>query len=136
MVADGLPEGWRLNRLLVIRQVHILRMSRMSRNRIVMNFVLESLPMNLETPRPAESCQRFVCAERSPVRPQLAEAVLSALHQSEHPALRHVEVAVEGDHVLLRGWVPSYYLKQCAQVAAMKVAGVRTVHNVLRVPPR
>lgn len=96
----------------------------------------EDEPSTLPSSASTEPSRRVVPAGSQLARPPLAEAVRDALRLSERHALRHVEVFVEGDHVVLRGWVPSYYLKQCAQVAALTVSGVRTVHNALRVPPR
>ena len=67
------------------------------------------------------------------VPPPLADAVRSALAQTRHGWLQRVVVAGEGGRVVLRGKVPSYYLKQMAQTAAMTVQGVEVLQNELQV---
>jgi hypothetical protein len=63
----------------------------------------------------------------------LAERVERALCGTGYQALRAVEVAVCGPLIILRGRVPSYYLKQLAQAAALEVDGVRELRNDLDV---
>jgi osmotically-inducible protein OsmY len=59
----------------------------------------------------------------------LAELVGRALRATGYPPLRAAEVSVCGRLVILRGRVPSYYMKQLAQAAAMDVPGVRELRN-------
>ena len=47
--------------------------------------------------------------------------------------LRGIQVDVHADSVVLSGRLPSYYLKQIAQVSAMKVDGVVQVRNEIQV---
>jgi osmotically-inducible protein OsmY len=49
--------------------------------------------------------------------------------------LRAVEVSVKTRAVILRGRVPSYYLKQIAQETALAVPGTHQIHNDLDVMP-
>jgi osmotically-inducible protein OsmY len=63
----------------------------------------------------------------------LIERVERAIHATGLPPLRAVEVCVGGQQVVLKGHVPSYYMKQLAQAAAMDVAGVRELRNELQV---
>ncbi len=63
----------------------------------------------------------------------LADAVRRALDGTGHAWLRLVTVTTEGGCVVLRGRVPSYYLKQLAQVTALAVPGVGVLKNELRV---
>ena len=63
----------------------------------------------------------------------LADAVRGALAQTGYEWLRRVAVEAEGGSAVLRGVVPSFYLKQLAQVTVMAVAGVEVVRNELRV---
>jgi osmotically-inducible protein OsmY len=63
----------------------------------------------------------------------LAERVERALRATGYPCLRAVEVAVCGRLVVLRGRVPSYYMKQLAQAAALDVEGVPELRNDVEV---
>ena len=63
--------------------------------------------------KPAEQAERAA--------PPLADAIRGALDKTGHGWLRLVGVSVEGGCVVLRGRVPSFYLKQMAQVTAMAV---------------
>jgi osmotically-inducible protein OsmY len=63
----------------------------------------------------------------------LAERVERALRATGYGPLRGIAVTVQARLVLLGGRVPSYYLKQVAQTAALAVAGARHVRNDLEV---
>jgi osmotically-inducible protein OsmY len=64
---------------------------------------------------------------------RLAERVERALRETGRWPLRGVEVAVLARVVLLRGRVPTYYLKQLAQETALAVPGAHQVRNGLEV---
>jgi osmotically-inducible protein OsmY len=61
--------------------------------------------------------------------PRLTERVESALRATGYGALRSIEVTVHSRLVILRGHVPTYYLKQVAQTAALAVPGEHHVRN-------
>ena len=63
----------------------------------------------------------------------LMDAVARALRATGHPALRGVEIEICRGVVVLWGRVPNYYLKQLAQEAAQRVAGVLGIANGLEV---
>jgi osmotically-inducible protein OsmY len=63
----------------------------------------------------------------------LADRVVQALRASGHPTLRTLEVTACRQLVILKGRVPSYYVKQLAQVVAMEVVGVQDLLNELQV---
>ena len=63
----------------------------------------------------------------------LTEGVARALCATGHLSLRDIDITVEGETVYLSGRVPSYYLKQVAQMTAAGVSGVRIVRNELGV---
>lgn len=63
----------------------------------------------------------------------LADAALAALHRTGHGWLRRIVVEIDGGAIVLRGQVPSYYLKQLAQVTVLAVPGVEVVRNDLQV---
>jgi osmotically-inducible protein OsmY len=63
----------------------------------------------------------------------LAERVGHALHATGYGALRGITVNVQARIVLLRGRVPSYYLKQIAQTIALAVPGIHRIRNDLEV---
>jgi osmotically-inducible protein OsmY len=64
---------------------------------------------------------------------RLAERVEQALRATGYPRLRGIEVTVHARLVILRGRVPSYYLKQIAQETALAVPGTHQVRNDLDV---
>jgi osmotically-inducible protein OsmY len=65
----------------------------------------------------------------------LAEQIERALRANGYPALRAIDVSVEGPRVVLKGRVPSYYMKQMAQVVTLAVAGVQELCNQVEVVP-
>jgi len=65
----------------------------------------------------------------------LAERIERALHATGHSALRAIEVLVNDRIVRLAGRVPSYYLKQIAQVTALAIPGTHGIDNDLDVSP-
>lgn len=46
---------------------------------------------------------------------------------------RHIRVETHADHVVLRGFVRSYYQKQMAQEALRNIPGVRMIRNEIEV---
>lgn len=72
-------------------------------------------------------------ATTDPTLTPLAAAVHQALARTGHAWLRRVEVTVEAGRVVLRGDVPSYYLKQLAQVTVLTLPDVPGLKNDLRV---
>jgi osmotically-inducible protein OsmY len=64
---------------------------------------------------------------------RLAERVARSLRATGYPPLRAVAVTVRGRLAILQGRVPSYYMKQVAQAAALDVPGVRELRNDLEV---
>ena len=63
----------------------------------------------------------------------LRRRVVEALANSGHPPLSALGCDVRGNKLVLRGSVPSYYLKQLAQVFAQRVDGVESIENRLQV---
>lgn len=60
---------------------------------------------------------------------QLQERVVEALASLGYPSLAAVDCEVTSNRVVLSGRLPSYHLKQMAQVAALRVAGAGQVDN-------
>ena len=60
-------------------------------------------------------------------------SVLQSLRLASYSALRRVHCEFHEGVVTLRGWLPSYYLKQLAQTLATKVAGVEQIVNRIAV---
>lgn len=46
---------------------------------------------------------------------------------------RHIRVETHADHVVLRGFVRSYYQKQMAQESLKDITGVRIIRNEIEV---
>jgi osmotically-inducible protein OsmY len=67
--------------------------------------------------------------------PDLASRIEHALCATGYPSLRNLHVLAVAGIAVLRGAVPSYYMKQLAQTAVSGVAGVSDVHNELEVVP-
>jgi osmotically-inducible protein OsmY len=63
----------------------------------------------------------------------LAERIERALRATGYGPLRCIEVAVQARLVVLRGRVPSYYLKQVAQTVALAIPGTHQIRNELNV---
>jgi osmotically-inducible protein OsmY len=59
-----------------------------------------------------------------------------ALRATAYAPLRTLQVRVAEGLAILRGPVPSYYLKQVAQAVALGVTGISDVHNELDVVPQ
>jgi osmotically-inducible protein OsmY len=66
-------------------------------------------------------------------RSPIVDAIRHALGATSHRWLQLVAVATEGDAVVLRGRVPSFYLKQVAQETVLAVPGVAVLRNELDV---
>jgi hypothetical protein len=67
--------------------------------------------------------------------PDLASRIEQALQASGYPPLRNVHIWAGAGTAILRGAVPSYYMKQIAQAVVSVVRGVSDVHNELEVVP-
>lgn len=63
----------------------------------------------------------------------LNERVAASLHARGYPSLNRIQCDADGDHVVLRGALGSFFLKQVAQDVAMKVPGVAQVTNQIEV---
>ena len=91
----------------------------------------------LPAPRPERTAGE--AGRMSPLRrhdsddPRLAESVERALRATGYGSLRGIEVAGRARLVILKGRVPSYYLKQMAQETALSVPNVDQVRNDLEV---
>jgi hypothetical protein len=70
--------------------------------------------------RPSAIDRRFV---------DLRERVVEAIASLGYPPLVAVDCKVAADRIVLSGSLPSYHLKQMAQVAALRVAGPGRVDN-------
>ncbi len=64
---------------------------------------------------------------------QLLIGVAIELNRTGYQPLRRVDLRCESELVTLVGQVPSYFLKQVAQVTVQSVPGVARVNNQLRV---
>jgi hypothetical protein len=60
-------------------------------------------------------------------------AVRRALENSPYRSLQRIEVNANEDHIVLRGVVGSFYLKQLAQTLALKSMGRVAISNCLEV---
>ena len=66
-------------------------------------------------------------------RRSLAELAAASLIESGYAALSAVDCRSAGDAIILQGAVPTYHLKQLAQVFVQRVNGVGRVINCLDV---
>jgi osmotically-inducible protein OsmY len=67
----------------------------------------------------------------SPADARLGGQIDQALRATGHLSLRRLEIIAAEGLVVLRGRLPSYYLKQVAQTAVRAVPGVGAVHDEL-----
>jgi osmotically-inducible protein OsmY len=67
---------------------------------------------------------------------RLAERIERALHATGYSVLCEIGVFVNARIVRLVGRVPSYHMKQIAQVTALAVPGTHQVHNDVDVIPQ
>jgi osmotically-inducible protein OsmY len=65
----------------------------------------------------------------------IARAAESRLRQTSHHALRRVTCEVNNGVAVLRGAVPSFYLKQVAQIVIGNLEGVARIVNQIDVSP-
>ncbi len=65
---------------------------------------------------------------------QTGDAVTSVLRQSNYSVLRLISVECNGGTIVLRGTVPSYFMKQIAQETVRDVDGVKRTVNLITVP--
>jgi osmotically-inducible protein OsmY len=72
-------------------------------------------------------------AARLPLDNGLAERVERALRATGYSPLRAIKVSIHSQFVILRGRVPSYYMKQLAQATVLDVPGVRELRNDVQV---
>lgn len=93
--------------------------------------ILPSQPSTAEEKDASRTSARLLTQGLEDVR--LAERVEHALCATGYGPLRSVEVTVLDRLVVLGGQVPSYYLKQVAQTAALAVPGTHQVRNDLGV---
>ncbi len=64
---------------------------------------------------------------------EITEIAQAALRRSAYVELRNVSCEFSGGILTLHGRVPTYYLKQLAQVSVVDVPGVIEVHNRVEV---
>ncbi len=82
------------------------------------------------------SADAKIAAQQDQVSPPLNDVeaqIKEKLHFTQHAALRCVTYSIDGDTVVLFGRVPSYYLKQLAQVKVTCVPGIERVDNRIEV---
>jgi len=80
-------------------------------------------PLSRGQPADAQRCEGVALSQR----------VSLFLAASNIPALKHLSVEVDGDTVLLRGSVRTYYEKQLAAEFSRRVAGVIRLANLIEV---
>ena len=56
-----------------------------------------------------------------------------ALRRGRYPALKNLSCDYQGGVLVLRGSLPSYYLKQVAQEVVARLEGVQAVDNQIQV---
>jgi hypothetical protein len=65
--------------------------------------------------------------------PGLKESAEDCLRRNPYPALKNVSCDCRGGVLVLRGCVPTYYLKQVAQEAVAPLEGVERIDNQIQV---
>lgn len=65
--------------------------------------------------------------------PSLNELLRISFDQLGYQQLNNIECEVEGNVLVLKGKLRSFYLKQVAQTVAIKIPGVASVRNQIEV---
>jgi len=78
-------------------------------------------------------CLSRTADERLSGARQIVEAVMCRLQKCGYPALGTIRVDFHEGVLVLRGHLPSYYLKQVAQTVVARVEGVQQVDNRVQV---
>ena len=81
----------------------------------------------------ADSTPESLAEDKAPLSIMVAEKVAESLKASGYRALSAVACHYHEGVVVLRGRVPSFYMKQVAQAQASKIPGVDVIANRLRV---
>ena len=84
----------------------------------------------------AISAKSKIAPQRDNLAPSVNDVeseIEKKLHFSNYAGLRHISYDIDGDTVVLYGRVPSYYLKQMAQVNVTCVPGIERVDNRIEV---
>ncbi|MAT15463.1 MAG: hypothetical protein CMJ46_09350 [Planctomyces sp.] len=68
-----------------------------------------------------------------PVYGSICRNAMDNLNRSGLIPLQHVLVVEDGSRLKLKGWVPSYHMKQMAQALVMKTEGVESIQNDIEV---
>jgi osmotically-inducible protein OsmY len=74
-------------------------------------------------------CVGFQITEPDPVMAGLLREARQRLAASPYRCLRNIECECEGDVVLIRGELPSYFFKQLAQELLRELNGCSAVEN-------
>jgi osmotically-inducible protein OsmY len=72
-------------------------------------------------------------AEVAPAPPDFGELAESRLRRNAYLALKNVSCQYQDGVLVLRGWVPTYYLKQVASATVAGLSGVRYIVNQIDV---
>jgi osmotically-inducible protein OsmY len=75
----------------------------------------------------------LTCQLNQPAVTNLRDQVDLAFSRNLSLSGRHVRVETHGDHVVLRGFVRSYYQKQMAQETLKSIPGLRRIDNEIEV---
>jgi len=81
-----------------------------------------------------ESSETNLCALGSPCWMEICRNAENLLERSRYPELRRVCCDVHEGALRLRGFLPSNFLKQMAQVEVAAVEGVSAMINEIEVP--
>lgn len=84
---------------------------------------------SLQNPQPSRRRVEDQTSSLDRCLDELRARVVGSLASLGYPSLIAVECEVASDRIVLSGALPSYHLKQMAQVAALRVAGPGRVDN-------
>ncbi len=77
------------------------------------------------------------CSERAsetPIpQPAPADVAERCLRRNPYPSLKNISCQVRDGVVVLRGCLPTYYLKQIAQEVVARLEGVEAIDNQIQV---
>jgi hypothetical protein len=105
----------------------------LSRKRGAKKKVVPMSEGRIATPHRSKTGDSSLGANRPGDDDHLGAAALKVLQSSSYAALRRLRCDAAEAVVIIRGVLPSYYLKQMAQAAIQRLEGVQSVMNLVEV---
>ena len=70
---------------------------------------------------------------RSALNSRVEEAVRNRLNESAYPSIKHIDCQFDDGILVLRGRLPSFFMKQVAQETIADLDGIKEIVNCVEV---